>query len=354
MSKKIGKRSIKAGLPPGSLVHVGEKKNDITKITVVDYDEKDFFELKTTSIDEALSARRSAGIRWINIDGIHDTEIMKSIGGNFGFHPLVMEDILNTEQRPKIEEYDGYLYIIAKMIYFDEKLNEITTEQVSIILGKDYLITFQENKDNFFTTIIDRLSKNVSIIRKMGSDYLLYAIMDLIVDSYFLVLEKTGEKIEFTEDAMILNPNPKTLRKVHGLKREMLYMHKAVWPLREVVGALERRESYLISDTTIIYLRDVYDHIVQMMDAIETYRDILSGMLDLYLSVASNKMNEIMKFLTVVSVLFMPLTFLAGVYGMNFEHMPELKLKYGYPFLLLFMAVCFIGMLMFFRKKKWL
>ncbi|HEY9060119.1 MAG TPA: magnesium/cobalt transporter CorA [Pseudobacteroides sp.] len=354
MPKKIRKISQKVGLPPGTLVHTGEIRNQFPTVTVVDYDDKNFSVENSLVIKDALCMKNHAKYRWINLDGIHDTNIINSIGSFYGIHPLVLEDIQNTGQRPKVEEYDGYLYIVIRMIYYDNKLSEITTEQVSIILGRDYLLTFQENKDNFFIPLVDRIAKGISNIRKMGMDYLLYAIMDLIVDSYFLVLEKTGEEIELSEDSMVATPGQEMLRKVHGLKREMLYMHKAVWPLREVVGGLQRRECHLISDTTSIYLRDVYDHIIQMMDTIETYRDILSGIVDLYLSVASNKMNEVMKFLTVFSVLFMPLTFIAGVYGMNFENMPELKFKYGYFLVLAAMSICFVSMILFFRKKKWL
>lgn len=354
MPKKIGRTYKKAGLPPGTLIHIGEIKNEHPVVTVVDYDENNLTIENSLSIKDALSMKKHTAYRWINLDGIHDSNIIKSIGSFYGIHPLVLEDIQNTGQRPKVEEYEGYLFIVVRMIYFDNNINEITTEQVSIIMGKDYLLTFQENKDNFFIPLIDRISKGISNIRKMGIDYLLYAILDLIVDSYFLVLEKTGEEIELSEDSMVISPRPETLRKVHGLKREMLYMHKAIWPLREVVGGLQRRECCLISNTTSIYLRDVYDHIIQMMDTIETYRDILSGIVDLYLSVASNKMNEIMKFLTVFSVLFMPLTFIAGVYGMNFEYMPELKFKYGYLFVLVAMGVCFVSMILFFKKRKWL
>jgi magnesium transporter len=354
MPKKFRKMSRKVGLPPGTLVHTGEIKNEFPTVTVVDYDDKNLLVENSLLINDALSMRKQAANRWINLDGIHDSNIINSIGSFFGIHPLVLEDIQNTGQRPKVEEYDGYLYIVIRMIYFDNKSNEITTEQVSIIMGEDYLLTFQENKDNFFIPLIDRISKEISNIRKMGIDYLLYAILDLIVDSYFLVLEKTGEEIELSEDSMVAAPGPEILTKVHGLKREMLYMHKAVWPLREVVGGLQRCECCLVSGTTSIYLRDVYDHIVQMMDTIETYRDILSGIVDLYLTVASNKMNEIMKFLTVFSVLFMPLTFIAGVYGMNFEYIPELKFKYGYFLVVMLMAVCFISMILFFKKKKWL
>jgi magnesium transporter len=265
-----------------------------------------------------------------------------------------MEDILNTDQRPKLEDYENYMYIVARMISYNVQKNNITAEQVSIILGKDFVITFQEDDHNIFEPLKDRIRKGISLIKKMGPDFLVYTLLDFIVDGYFVVVEKLGDKIEFIEDTMVLKPNPKTLQNIHHLKREMLYLHKAIWPLREVVGALERRESILVREHTVVYLRDVYDHIIQLMDSIETYRDILSGMLDIYLSSVSNRMNEVMKVLAVFSAVFMPLTFLAGIYGMNFKYMPLLDWRLGYPTLWLVMIVIAILMLLYFRKKKWI
>lgn len=354
MPKLIKERSKKAGLPPGTLVHIGEQKSKEILITVVDYDNKGYFEKITVSADEVCSMEQKTEIRWINVDGIHRVEVMEKLGNYYGLHPLVLEDILNTDQRPKIEDYGDYIYIVARLIYYDEKTNHVTTEQVSIILGKNFVITFQENNDNIFFTLKERIRKGSSKIGKMGTDYLVYALLDFIVDSYFVVIEKLGDKIEYTEDNMVLKPGPIMLQSIHDLKREMLYLHKAIWPLREVIGALERRESYLIQESTVLYLRDVYDHTIQLMDSIETYRDMLSGMLDIYLSSVSLKMNEVMKVLTIFSTIFMPLTFLAGVYGMNFKYMPELEWPLSYPLLMLGMAITAVLMILFFKKKKWI
>ncbi len=354
MPKFIKERSKKAGLPPGTLVHIGDKKSENTVITVVDYDARSCFEKKAGSPEEACSMENRAEIRWVNVDGIHEVEVLEKLGNSFGLHPLVLEDILNTDQRPKIEDYKDYIYIVAIMIYYDDRLNDITTEQVSIVLGRNFVISFQENEDNIFSPLIDRIKRNISVVGKMGADYLVYAMLDFIVDSYFIVIEKLGDKIELIEDTMVVKPSPKNLQSIHRFKREMLYLHKAVWPLREVVGALERRELYLVRESTVVYLRDVYDHIIQLMDSIETYRDMLSGMLDIYLSSASNRMNEIMKILTIFSAFFMPLTFLAGLYGMNFKYMPELEWPLGYPLVLLVMFVSAVLMIIYFKRKKWL
>lgn len=354
MPRFINESSQKAGLPPGTLVHTGKRKSEDMVITVVDYDLQSFFECKTASAHEACLIERKAELRWINVDGIGRVDEMEILGNFFKLHPLVMEDILNTGQRPKLEDYEDYMYMVARMIYYDEQQGRVNVEQLSIILGKDFVLTFQENDQNIFEPLIDRIRKGKSIIKKMGTDYLVYTLLDFVVDSYFTVVEKLGDKIEFLEDTMVLKPNPRTLQSIHHLKREMLYLHKAIWPLREVAGALERRESILVKESTGVYLRDVYDHIVQMMDSIETYRDILSGMLDIYLSSVSNRMNEVMKVLTIFSTVFMPLTFLAGIYGMNFKHMPELDWPLGYPALLGLMAVIALLMLLYFKRRKWI
>jgi len=354
MSAEQNKRSSKSGLPPGTLVHIGTNKTIDTRVTIVDYDEKNFCQNISNNLDYLLKSEQKTRIRWMNLDGIHDIDIMEKIADRYGIHILTMEDILNTQQRPKIEEYEGYTYIVAKLIYVHQDSKRILTEQVSIVMGNDFVITFQENEDNIFVPLVDRIAKCITTVRKMGTDFLVYSILDFIVDTYFQVLENLGEKIENVEDRVIANANKVTLKKIQKLRGEMLYMHKAIWPLREVLGAFKRGESRGVSDTTMVYLRDVYDHSIQIMDTIETYRDILSGIMDIYLSVTSNKMNETMKFLAIFSALLMPLTFIVGLYGMNFEHMPELKWKYGYPAVLVFMVVCVLAALFYFKKKKWM
>lgn len=354
MSRLTKQRSKKAGLPPGSLVHIGDKKRDTVSLRLFEFNEHklDERELELSDFRKSLSVP-STTVKWINIDGIHRVDILEEIGKAFDLHDLVLEDILNTAQRPKIEDYGGYVYIVAKMLYLDEATGETVPEQVSIVLGNHFVLSFQEEGRDVFDTVRVRLRNQAGRIRKQGADYLAYSLLDAIVDNYFIVLEKIGDRLEQAEDNLLVTANGDTLRSIQGLKREMLFLHKAVWPLREVLGSLERRESALIQESTEIYLRDVYDHIIELMDTIETFRDMLSGMLDIYLSSASNRMNEIMKVLTVISTFFIPLTFIAGVYGMNFSYMPELKWRWGYPLSLILMSVIAFLMMYYFKKKKW-
>jgi len=354
MSRFIKKRSKKVGLPPGTLVHIGEKKTDKVRITIIDYDEANFEEKEIKTVEECFPFKNKPTVTWINIDGIHDIKIIEKIGKHFDLHPLILEDIVNTGQRPKIEDFGDYIFVVLKMLYYNEKEDEIQAEQVSLILGSNFVISFQEREGDVFNPIRERIRSGKGRIRKMGADYLAYALIDTIVDSYFIILEKLGEKIESTEEELVTNPTPETLQAIHHLKREMIFLRKSVWPLREVVNRLERGESTLIHESTGIYLRDVYDHTIQVIDAIETSRDMLSGMLDIYLSSVSNRMNQIMKVLTIIATIFMPLTFIAGIYGMNFEFMPELAWPWGYPLVLLVMVVIGISMLIYFRRKKWL
>ncbi len=354
MPKPIKKRSEKAGLPPGTLVHIGEKKAETLKITVMDYDEAHFQEKEIKTIEECFLFKDKPTVTWINIDGLHQVEIIEKLGECYGLHPLVLEDILNTDQRPKMEDYGEYLYIVLRMLNYNDKSSEIESEQVSLILGSNFVISFQETEGDVFDPIRERIRNGKGRIRKMGADYLTYALLDAIVDNYFIILEKLGEKIEFLEEELVTRPTSETLQTIHYLKREMIFLRKAVWPLREVISGLERGEPPLVKGTTRIYLRDVYDHTIQVIDSIETFRDMVSGMLDIYLSSVSNRLNSVMKVLTIIATIFMPLTFLAGIYGMNFKHMPELEWRWGYPFLWLVMGGIGVFMLLYFRKKKWL
>lgn len=350
----VKKRSTKTGLPPGVLIHIGEKKVELAKINILDYDENQFEEKEARTIGECFPFKDKPTITWMNIDGLHQVDIIEKIGKNFDFHPLLLEDILNTEQRPKIEDFETHIYIVLKMLYYDDITNEIISEQVSIIFGQNFVISFQEKEGDVFNPIRERIRTGKGRIRKMGADYLAYSLIDAIVDSYFIILEKLGENIEDVEETMIANPTPETLHAIHRLKRKMISLRKSVWPLREVVSALERSDSSLIQEPTRIYLKDVYDHTIQVIDTVETFGDVLSGMLDVYLSSISNKMNEIMKVLTIIATIFIPLTFIAGVYGMNFEYMPELKWRWGYSVVWFVMLIIGISMLVYFRKKKWL
>ncbi|MFH0872788.1 MAG: magnesium/cobalt transporter CorA [bacterium] len=354
MSKLTKQRSKKAGLPPGALVYIGEEKEERVKITIIDYDEANYQEKETETLEECLSFKDRPTVTWINIDGVHQIEILEELGNCYGFHHLVLEDILNTDQRPKMEDYGSYLYTVLKMITFDEQTQEIATEQVSLILGSNLVISFQEKDGDVFRPIKERIKSGKGRIRKMGADYLAYSLIDSIIDRYFIILEKLGEKVEDLQDELIARPTSETLQALHELKREMLLLRKSVWPLREVINSLERGDSPLIKEPTRVYLRDVYDHTIQVIDTIETFRDMLSGMLDIYLSSISNKTNEVMKVLTIIATIFMPLTFLAGVYGMNFKFMPELERQWGYPVILLIMLVVGLAMVFYFKRKKWL
>jgi magnesium transporter len=354
MPRLLRRRTKKTGLPPGTLVYTGEKVQEPAKITVIDYDEQNFAEQEIATFNQCPVFHHKPSVTWINVSGIHQVANLEKLGECFNLHPLVLEDILNIDQRPKIEDYEDYLFIVLKTIQPDDQSEEMTVNQISLILGPNYVLSFQEGGGNLFTPVRDRLVAAKGRIRKSGADYLAYSLIDLIVDHYFEVLESRSEQIEVVEDEVVSRPNPQTLRAVHRFKNDMIILRKSLWPLREVIARLERRESPLIQDATSIYFKDVYDHTIIAIDTVETYRDILSGMLDIYLSSVSNRLNEVMKVLTIIATIFMPLTFIVGLYGMNFKYMPELEWHYGYYGVLTFMALVALIMLAIFRKKKWL
>lgn len=353
MPTRIKKRSKKTGLPPGTLVHIGERKAEQAKITVIDYDAAHWEEKEAKTAAECFPIRDKPTITWINVDGIHQLDIIETLGEHFGLHPLSLEDAVNTDQRPKLEDYGNYLFVVLKALYYDEARDGLEADQVSIVLGPNYVISFQEREKGAFEPVKERI-RSGGRIRSLGADYLAYSLMDAIVDNYFSVLEALGERIELLEEKLVARPRPETLKELHNLKSEMIYLRKSVWPLREVVSALERRESSLVQEGTGVYLKDVYDHTIQVIDNIETYRDMLSGMMDIYLSSISNRMNEIMKVLTIIATIFIPLTFVVGVYGMNFRYMPELEWAWGYPAVLLFMLAVGVLMLVYFRRNRWI
>ncbi|MBP2029098.1 magnesium transporter [Methanohalophilus levihalophilus] len=354
MLRYSSKVSKKAGLPPGTLMRVGEKRSDKTIITVIDYSPEKFEERIIENVEELYPYKNTPEITWINVIGIDNIDVIEKIGSNFGLHPLVLEDILNTNQRPKMEDFGNLMYIVLKMLYFEEEENDITSEQVSLILGENYVISFQEAEMDVFNPLRERIRKSKGRIRTMGSDYLAYSLLDAIIDNYFLMLEKLGEYLEDTEKELIGDPDQKILEEINYLKGEMIFLRKAVWPLREVISNLERRDSPLIQEKTVIFLRDLYDHTIQIIDTVETYKEMLSGMVELYLSSVSNRMNEVMKILTIIATIFIPLTFIAGIYGMNFEYMPELQWRWGYPAVWFVMTAILLAMVYYFRKKKWL
>ncbi len=350
----MAKRARKKGLPPGTIVHTGREKRGGAEISVIDYDAKQITEKTIGKVEECYRFRGNRHTTWINVEGVHDVKLIEKLGGHFGVHPLVLEDIANTEQRPKVEEFEKYLFIVARMFYPGQEEGEIESEQISFVLGKGFVISFQESSGDVFELVRKRLRSRKGRIRKLGPDYLLYALLDAIIDNYFVVLEGFGGEIEKLEDELVGEPSKKTLKKIHALKRDMIYLRKGIWPLREVISMLTRGDYKLVKKETIRYLHDIYDHTIQVIDTVETYREILSGMVDVYISSMSNKMNEIMKVLTIIATIFIPLTFITGVYGMNFAHMPEIGWVHGYPFALGLMVLVALVMFLYFRNRKWI
>ena len=339
----------KNGLPSKVASSGSSHKNQEVLMDHIQYNSK-MFNRKNLAENEIVN--KKGFLDWINVSGLTDASKIKKIGDIFDLHHLVLDDIVSVKQRPKIEEYDSYLFCILKMIYY--KKQKLKMEQISIVLGKDYVISFQENEGDVFDDIRDRIKNEKNKIRKNGADYFMYSLMDSIIDNYFLVLETIGEKIEKIEDVLLIRPTPDTLSQIHSLKRSLIYLRKSVWPLREVINKILRDENKLIKKETKVYYRDLYDHTIQVIDTIESYRDMAAGMLDIYLSSLSNKMNEVMKVLTIIATIFIPLTFLAGVYGMNFKYMPELNNQYSYPVIWGIMILVAVIMVYYFRRKKWI
>jgi len=353
MSLFLKKSSKKAGLPPGTVVFVGEQKVEEIRITLIDYDENQYNEREIENIEDSFPYKDSSSISWINIDGVHQVDVIEKLGAHFVLHPLLQEDVVNTHQRPKFDEFDDHLFIVLRMFFLNEVENKLEGEQISFIVGANFVISFQEKQGDVFEQVRERLRKGKGRIRKKGSDYLAYCLIDAIVDSYYTILETLGEHIESLQEELVSEPKQEDLQIIQDLKRDMLFIRKSVWPLREVIGGLVRSESTLIKEDVLVYVRDVYDHVIQAIDTIETYRDMLSAMLDIYLSSVGNKMNEVMKVLTIIATIFIPMTFLAGIYGMNFKYMPELEWRYAYLVFWIVVSVVLIAMIAYFKRKKW-
>jgi magnesium transporter len=359
MLKLVKTSSRKAGLPPGSPIFIGEKVTKKFGLDMVDYDTDNLSFSTPIRLDEFHRLKETLSNTWIRVHGLHDAEAVDRFCLSFSLHPLTIEDILHTSQRPKTDHYDDYLFLVLNLIKYDDTTKEMSMEQISFVLGSRYLLTFHEKDDDIFDEVLARLENNKGRIRQMGVDYLLYSLLDRVVDNFFSVLEKIGEEVEDLEEELITDPSPKTLQAIHFLKREMILLRKSVWPLREVINGLQRDETAFMGESIRIFLKDLYDHTIQVLDTVETFRDIISGMIDIYLSSVSNRMNEVMKVLTIFAVIFIPLTFIAGLYGMNFNtsqspfNMPELNWYFGYPFALLLMAGTACSMLIYFKKKKW-
>jgi magnesium transporter len=353
-SRFFKKRSHKKGLVPGSLVLVGEKKDYRVRITAFDYSETGFEEKEINAAEDCYPYKDKPSVTWINVDGIHDLDVVEKAGKCFDLDPLVLEDVLNTDHRPKVEDFDTYLFIVLKTLHWTGNKEQIQAEQISLVLGRNFLISFQESSNSVFEPVRERIRKGKGRIRRMGTDFLAYSLIDNVVDNYFGILEDLGDRIEDLEVELIEKPDERTLYRIYELKKEMIFLRKSVWPLREVIGSLERGDFDLVNDSTDVFFRDTYDHTIQVIETIETFRDILSGMLDMYLSSISNRLNSVMKVLTIIATIFIPLTFIAGLYGMNFHFMPELGWRWGYPFALSLMAAVALTMLIFFRRRKWL
>lgn len=353
--KKIFRpRSKMPGLSPGSLVYTGDKKSLTPRVTMLDYDEHRVVEKELVRVDDCIPFKDAQTVTWINVDSVTEPGLLENFGRVMGFHSLMLEDILNTDQRPKFEDYGNYIYIVIKMLDYDIRKGEIETEQLSLILGPNYLISLQERAGDFFDPLRERIRKSLGRIRKSGADYLAYTILDIIVDHYFVVLENLGEKIEQLEEIVVTDPREKTARAVHAVRREMIFVRKSVWPLRDVVTGLQRSESTLNHESTAAYFRDLHDHIMQVTESVDTFRDLLNGMLDSYYSTITTRTNSVVKVLTLFSAIFMPLTFITGIFGMNFRNFPELEWHYGFQGSLIMMVVVIIVMITIFKWKKWL
>jgi magnesium transporter len=351
-SKLISKPQ-NAGLPPGQLVHHGEKRSNKSTIDLIKYNDKEYEEISSGKAEEILEKITPDHVSWLNIDGLHNIKLIEKIGKHFDINPLVLEDVLNTDHRPKVEDFDDYIFFTLKTLNSLDK-EQIVYEQISFVLNKNYLLSFQEKEGDLFDGLRGRLKNDPnSKARKRGVDYLFYRLIDTVVDSYYLILENIGERIEELEDEVYLDPNTTSLKKIQVLKKELIYLRKSVYPIREAISKISKGEYPQIKKETERYLADVYDHCIHVIETLETYRDLTSGLMDMYMTSMSNKMNEVMKVLTVIATIFIPLTFIAGVYGMNFENMPELGWKYGYHAVWGIMIATFIGMIFYFKKKNW-
>jgi len=344
----------KIGEVPGTLHHTGEKLTQEPIITIIDFNQEEFNEHKTTSWDECAPSERTDIVRWIHVQGVHDIELIQKIGVNFKIHPLILEDIVHTQQRPKVELLSDSIYIILRSFEYGTDDKILDSEQLSFFLGNHFLISFQESEKPLFEQVKNRISKNLGRIRKASSDYLTYSLFDLITDNYFVTLYQISDRIEALEDEVTDNPTNENLQDIHSLKRDIITLRRNIWPIRDITSKLLRESSSLIATSTQMYLRDLNDHAIQINDLLETYRETLTGIMDIYLSKVSNRLNEVMKVLTVISTIFIPLTLIASIYGMNFRVMPELDIPWSYPFLLVIMAFLGITLTLYFRQKKWI
>jgi magnesium transporter len=340
---------------PGSLVPIRPEDQHPAQITLYQYQSgQPLQEINLTTLEDMPGKTPAKTITWLQVQGSCSHDTFEKMGEVFGIHPLTMEDILDRNQRPKVEEFEDYLFIELNEVLFPDEAPQITVNQISIILKENLVITFQEYPTAVFDTVVKRLRDGKTKLVKSGADYLVYSLMDAVVDHYFINLEDIGDRIETLEENTVTNPDPNLLQEIHQLKSELILYRKSIWPLREVISGLERGESPFFKPSSMVYLRDIYDHIIQVIESTEIFREIVSGILDIYLTSVSNKMNEVMKVLTVITTIFIPISFIVGLYGMNFDNMPELHWHWGYYGVLGVIAVLVIGMLLYFRRRKWL
>ncbi|MFH2059565.1 MAG: magnesium/cobalt transporter CorA [Pseudomonadota bacterium] len=352
--KPLKKSYEKAGFSPGTLIHVGEKKVEKTRITIMDYDSGQIRESEVTQIEACFPFKDEPSVTWINIDGLDETEPIEKIGKYFEVHPLILEDILHTKTRPKIEAFDNFIYIVFKILYYDEAKEEILDEQFSIILGANFVISFQERESTIFNPLKDRIRNEKGRIRKKGADYLTYALVDTVVDNYFIILEILEDKIEALDEELFTSMSKETFHSINNMKRKLIGLRKAITPLREIVNTVQKQDFSLIEESNLIFFKDIYDHVLQIQETIDIYRELVSGMHETFLANVNSKMNEIMKTLTITATIFIPLTFVAGIYGMNFKYMPELEWRWGY-FGIWGVIAGIVGiMFYYFKKKDWL
>jgi magnesium transporter len=354
MARRLRRAPKKVGLSPGTIEYIGERLVEQIRITIFSYDESGVEEKSVATIDDCLPYRDSHRTTWINIDGLHDTAPLLRLGDHYRIHPLVLEDIVHVGQRPKLDDYDDYLYVVLPMLTCEGPADVVHVEQISLVVGPRYVLSFQERPGDIFDPVRERIRRGKGRIRRLGGDYLAYALTDAAVDHCFVVLEALEARIEVQERALAAGARPEALGGTHALRREILLLRHAVWPLREVVTGLQRGDNPIVTDETRIFLRDVHDHTIQITELIDSLRDMLSGMQELYLTALSSRLNEVIKVLTIISTIFAPATFLVGVYGMNFDFMPELHWKWGYFACWLVIVAVALFMLAFFHRKRWL
>ncbi|MCR4438460.1 MAG: magnesium/cobalt transporter CorA [bacterium] len=353
MTRPAVRRSSKIGLSPGTLVHIGEQKVEQSTLDVVDYNRRTCVAHRSVALSDAGPPR--AGLcRWVTVTGLQELELLEGIGRQWGIHPLVLEDVANTSQRPKVDLFDKYVFLVLRLVEHGGDGGGLSSDQVSLILCERGVLTFLERPTDVFAPVIDRLGNSNGRLRNSGPDYLFYALVDVLVDRHFLVLEKVADDIETLTEKVLHEVGPSPIQEVHRLKTDLLNLRKEVWPLRELIGVLARGETPLVTEATTVYFRDVYDHTIQIADSIESYREMATSLLEIYLSSLNNRMNEVMKMLTIIATVFIPLSFIVGIYGMNFPNMPELQWRWGYPAVLAVMALVAGIMLLHFRRRHWL